>query len=162
MSAEGSEDKIIVKNENYQGVVLSDRDFTLLSSVPASWSVVTKSMWKVKGITYIGVKQFANEPGDIIRLGRLGKHYRIISFVKREGTRRGKGGDIIRIKRADGNLTTNVDLENGLRGTKVKILNRRNFIDLLDHPWGRDYVEPCKVLPTRVIPCEDSEEGCDC
>lgn len=140
MSAEDKNDKekLILRNEEYQGVILSDYDFTLMSTVPGAITTVTKSMWKVKGITYLGVKQFANEVGDVIQVGKLGKLYRIVAFVRREGTLMGGGGDIIRVKRADQNLTTNVDLDNAVEGAKIRIIGRRSFQKRLDHPLGRD------------------------
>ena len=161
MSAEA--DKIILKEDSLPGVVKgAHNDFSLASDIPPAWTVITKSMWKKKGLTFVGVKQFANEVGDIIQMGKLGKKYRILQFVKREGTRMGKGGDILRIKRIDNNTTTNPDLENSLKGDKVLVMGRKSYIRTLDHPWGRDYVEPCKEECKTTLPCDGKDEDCDC
>lgn len=161
MSVE-DKDKVILKNNSYQGVVLSEYDFSLLSSVPFSKTVVTKQMWKERRRTYLGVKQFANKPGDVIQIGSLKKLYRIIKFVRREGTMMGKGGDIIMVKRIDGAVTADLDIDNAKKGSNIKVLNRRSFEELLDHPLGRDYEEPCKVLPTKTGLCNNNDDDCNC
>lgn len=158
MSAKDKE-ILIIKDDALPGVDMSVGDFSLASSIQPAWTEVTKSMWKVKGQTFIGVKQFANQIGEVIEIGGLKKQYRIIKFVRREGTQMGRGGDIIRVKRADGNLTTALDLENAIKGAKVMVIGRQTYIDALDHPWGRDYVEPCKVPIPNSIPCQNNE--CD-
>jgi hypothetical protein len=155
-----AEDKpLILKDDALPGVDMSINNFELLASLQPAWTVVTKSMWKVKGQTFVGVKQFANEVGEVLEIGGLKKKYRIIAFIKREGTAFGKGGDIIRVKRADGNLTTNLDLENATKGQKVMVIGRQTFIEALDHVWGRDYVEPCKVPIPDSLPCQ--KENCE-
>ena len=151
------DDILIIKDDDLPGVNMSIGDFSLASSLQPAWTEVTKSMWKVKGQTFVGVKQFANEVGEVIVIGGLKKKYRIIRFVKREGTASGKGGDIIRVKRADGNLTTELDLNNAVKGAKVMVIGRQTYIEALDHPWGRDYVEPCEVPIPNSIPCQDGE-----
>ena len=71
----------------------------------------------------------------------------------------GGGGDIIRIQRAEKKATTNVDLCNVEVGDKVRILNKKSYIKALDHPWGRDYVEPCEEEGKTTLPCQD--DNCD-
>lgn len=158
MSAQ-DKDILIIKDDDLPGVNMSIADYSLASSIQPAWTEVTKSMWKVKGQTFVGVKQFANQIGEVIVIGGLKKKYRIIKFVRREGTAFGKGGDIIRVKRADGNLTTELDLNNAVKGAKVMVIGRQTYIEALDHPWGRDYVEPCKVPIPNSIPCQNGD--CD-
>lgn len=155
------EGKTIIKSDALPGVDKSNSDYTLLSTIQPSCTVVTKAIWKVKGKTFIGVKQHV-QPGNVIRVGNMGLTYKVIRLMKVEGTRNGKGGMIFRIKRADGNLTTNVDLDNIFKGQTVKILGRQNYIDTLDHPWGRDYVEPCPPEVKTTLPCDPEDEDCNC
>lgn len=156
------EDKVIIKNDSLPGVDMSIKNFELLGSILPTWTYVTKPIWKKLRVTYIGIKQHIQE-GDVIQVGKLGTMFRVIKLIKVEGTMRGKGGKIYRIKRADNNLTTDTDIENVSKGDSVRVMGRQNFIDSLDHPWGRDYVEHCPVVYKTTLPCDPTDdEDCNC
>ena len=151
---------IIIKNDELPGVDLARADYSMTASFQPTWTEITKSMWKDRGTTYIGVREYV-DAGDIIKIGSLLKKYKVMKLVRVEGTMNDSGGRIIQIKRIDGNFTTSVDLDSATVGKKVKVLGRRNFIDQIDHPLGRDYVEPCPIEYKTTLPC-DPEEDCDC
>lgn len=154
MNAQDKGKALLSSKSSLPGVIMSRADLGALSTVPPSLTTVTKLMWKDGRNTYLGVKEYALNSGEVIKVGRLGRLYRIIKFVKKEGT----GENIILVKRVNGYHITHIDINNIFIGDKVRILNRKSFIEALDDPLYKEYPEPCRrVLPNRIIPCEETD-----
>lgn len=117
-------ERVILKDHTYPGINKAIFDFDLK---PLKAKVL-EPMFKKGPKTYICLATLVL-PGEVIRVGNLGIRYR----VQQENYQIGNtGGYIVRIKRLDGNNTTQTDINAVQVGMFAKIAGRKNFQQQLD------------------------------
>lgn len=125
-----NKNKIQVQDSYYlSGIDKSVIDFDLVSSVQVGVTILTESMYKSKGITYIGLKQPVSNK-EKIQIGNLNIIYNV--YGKAKGILI-KEGYIYKVKRVDGFNITQLDIDNAKKGTKVRIKNRKSFKQLMNY-----------------------------
>lgn len=149
-------DKVKLRRETIEGVQKSFNNLEQLSTVKLLWTKVKTSIYKKKGITYIGTKD-ALDVGDIIQTGNYSIRYKVIKEVRLED----RGGYIYRIIRVDGYNTTSQDIDGSKVGQKVRVTSRRSFDQIFnDTPHKSknypDYEKPNEVCPIEN-PCSDDK-----
>jgi hypothetical protein len=162
-------EKVILKRSALPGVDMSIVDLELVSTVKIRVTIVKKAIFKIKGKTFIGTRDQLDKM-DVIQLGNFKLKYRVMKLEKMTDY----DGYIYRIKRMDGNSTTNLDINATAIGQKVGIVNRPTFDSLFNYACSlRQEVlkeeedcytgEACdKKSPiTQTIPCATYEGGMD-
>lgn len=155
-------DKVKLRRENIEGVQKSFNNLEQLSTVKMLWTKVKTSIYKKKGITFIGTKD-PLDVGDVIQTGNYSIKYKVVS----ERRLSDRGGYIYRIKRADGYNTTSQDIDGSKVGQKVRITNRRTFQQIFnDTPHGTttspEVVEEppvCDETPECVAKSSEEDGG---
>ena len=120
--------KVILKRSELPGVDMSIVDLELVSTVKVRVTIIKKSIYKIKGQTFIGTRDQLDSM-DVIQTGNLKQKYRVMKLVKLTDF----DGYIYRIKRLDGTSTTSLDIDATAVGQKVSIVNRPTFDDLFNY-----------------------------
>lgn len=148
--------KIILKSEHLPGVDLSVLDLRLVSSVKVGITKVTKPIYKVGKLTYIGVKEKLDN-GDVIQVGNRALLYKVRRHKKADD----KYWNIYEIKRIDGSFTTSLDMEATKVGQKVRIVSRQSFEQIFN--WAcfqrEENPVPTTTCGDDAEPCEDKEQS---
>lgn len=151
-------DKVKLRRETIEGVQKSFNNLEQLSTVKLLWTKVKTSIYKKKGITYIGTKD-PLDVGDVIQTGNYSIKYKIIKEIRLED----RGGYIYRIKRVDGYNTTSQDIDGSKAGQKINVVSRRTFEQIFnDTPHGAknypDYEKPDPACPEEQC-CEPKDSS---
>ena len=91
----------------------------MLSQHAVVKTLVTKVMYKENGRTFIGLEDYAHD-GEIVRLGTQARPYRVVKLEKQTD----REGKIHQIRRNDGGLTTQTDIEQTKVGQQAFFTDR--------------------------------------
>jgi hypothetical protein len=83
---------------------------------------VVKQLFQKQNISFIGVKN-PLQVGEVIEVGDLSLSYKIVSFKEMLP----QGGFVYRVKRTDGSVIGQTDINNAPKGAKVRMKSRRSI-----------------------------------
>lgn len=118
------------KRQSFDGVDLAFFDFLQVHHSPILVTKVTKQMWVKNLKTYIGIKENMMT-GEVIRIGKLQLSYKVMKVLPKE-----KNGNVYMIRRVDDNATTQLDIDNAKKDSKVKRMSLRTFKDQFETRLG--------------------------